>query len=216
MKKLLITIISLSLLISSTAYANEEKENTLADYPDRIYEWYLATQRTLEAPSSRGADWTLFHSGDPAQKAGEVEDVSISRSYSNGITVNVCGEILSKITPNIGYNIGETITFQTGKFSAPLALGEYVRGYYKEQYEVTEFDFRLYEKDLTGHIIRVVEYSHIVNTYRAILPVIRLEYHQKTNTRAFNTADDLASLTKTEYYKADKEGKYYLIKTEYN
>lgn len=149
------------------------KGSSIVTPASSFYYYWKVKSSSFYSTISKGSK-QLFYVGDPATRNGEVDTLSYTVSYSNDVSgqVNVGSQAISIA---VGFTIGKQESFGISKSSAPLNVGEYVKGYYTKKYsrykviqEEWAYDYGL-------------EYS--VGTTatawadKAILPSITLEYY---------------------------------------
>lgn len=220
-KTLLITL-SLLLSFNLSLYSNAittSKDNNM-DIPELSsieynYKWHL-TDQVQSGNSNLGYDWIIGYWGHPATRDGEVDNITFSITYSHEISVSVGYDIMKLLNASLGYSIGESKSYGIERASAGLKAGEYVKASYRNNYMETTTNFVLKQFNATGDFIRNVDYK-TVRTYEAILPQIKLTYHQGSSTTSMRLAsNENNTLLKTEYYEADIAGTYHLTKTVIN
>lgn len=166
-----------------TAYASERVDPRYVGTFTRSY-WkhsYAGSHEVAEG------NWIHVYTGSPAVRAGETDSVSISieltHTYSGSFGVN----IKDKVQLELGYSYGDAVSFTAQKTSSALAKGEYVKAYYKKNYEVTtvkqveSINAYGWEQESPGGAYAPVDRWEYKTSYvfskRAILPLIKLEYY---------------------------------------
>lgn len=115
--------------------------------------------------------WILFYTGTPADKEGVVDTAKIDVPYTNSYTGTIPKSLAKKIQNELGYHFGESPdAWFAAKTSAPLQKGEYIKAFYRKNYEITE----VYLNDASGS-------TKIATAKKALLPQIKLVYSSQQN-----------------------------------
>lgn len=185
---------------------------------------YMGTTRTsswsytYSSPCSQTyGDWSLFYSGAPAERDGEYDTVSISKTYSHSYSGGIGGDIRD-VEASLGFTFGSDVTYNVSKNSSSLKKGESIKAYWIKNYDVSTL--------LSREIIRITGFelgwggqyypvnrtesgqTRTATINKAIMPRIKLEYYDSKGNRR-----GIESLSRVEYYDY-KDGDYRLINTD--
>ena len=171
---------------------------------------YFWKHKNVSKGTQTEGGWNLLYSGAPASADGEIDAISASVSYTHTFSGSFATGIKRTVELELGYSFGHSVRHSISRSSRALKKGEYVKGYYKKTYEVTEID-------QTQYVIRRgwKNSQYFEQTYatgqtktatakKSILPKIKLEYYGGSRARS---AD---KLIREEYYDFI-DGEYVLV-----
>lgn len=146
------------------------------------------------------------------ERKGEYDTVAFSTSYSHTYSGSFAIPALKvQAEGTLGYSYGVSKSFSISKNSASLKKGEYVKCYSKKNYSVSIINQEEVSFDTNRNpIYKPTGNTKTVNSYRAILPKLRLEYYinGKPSRSANGKTDDY--MYKVEIYELNDEGVYEL------
>ncbi len=211
--------------IGSAVALYSQERAILTPQTTHSYSYTYGTSYT-EASS----DWEHIYTGYPAARKGEYDAISCSVSYTHTLSGSLALNIKKEVQVELGYSFGKNMEFSISKTSAPLDVGEYVKAYYAEVYNVTP----VYQKDLqhiTGWELLAGSAGqyHYVDYYKteyetayakkAIFPQIKMEYYNSSQNASYNSYNIhknneiiINDCIKTEIYEYI-DGEYKLVYT---
>ncbi len=205
MKKIIATVLTAAMAMSvgMPAFAESIQPQTDGYYTD----WGVKSVKH-NATQVVGS-YKLCYEGNPAKRAGEYSTVGGSASYTSSIsgTVKVPVKV---IEANVGFEIGVSVTTSASQNSAPLEVGEYVKGYIAPLISYDEvIQHRYYRID--GYS---TEETATCRACKNIAAKIRIDYYKgNLPDNLLNVEDDAPY--KSETYLIDSTGKSTLVNTEY-
>lgn len=153
--------------------------------------------------------YKLCYEGDPAKRAGQYATVGGSVSYTSGISGTIKVPVKT-IEAHVGFEMGVSITTSASENSAPLEVGEYVKGYIAPVISYDEITQHRYYR-IDGY---TTEEKAICRTFSNYAAKIRIDYYKG------NQSDNLLNVKadkpyKSEVYFVDSKGESILVDTEY-
>lgn len=210
--KLFILICLLSIGLSNLNYINAAEIEPM----NGIYWILMDIDKDYKTETQGG--WELFYEGEPATEGGEYDTVMYDVSYSHSVSASFSTvAIKDAVEAELGFEIGVTESFSSGKNSRLLKKGEYVKAYYMKNYDV----HKVTEVQVTGSPNNDPYPSAPTRTkfvYEAINPKIKLTYHMGSTTDSYrlrNTTSQSSDPYMVEYYELIDD-KWILTSVEYN
>lgn len=189
MKQAYKTLISVLLLVFSLLYAGPVPAETVTPnailVPQVEYIWMQDGDIEDKGLVYRGNAWTEFYTGAPATAAGETDTGGFSISYHHELegTLKITR---SSVEAQVGFKIGDEMTFNVSGTTRALNQGEYVMMEYRKTWRC----YKVNQKEVkhtygwtyvNGQAIYIDEYestgaTQIAVTYQALMPQIRITY----------------------------------------
>lgn len=176
--KIIILIGSLSFLPLNNIniYANElsnlnqVNSKIIGDY----YIWRTVGSHKVGTETRGG--WVHFYTGSPATIDGEKDVASCNLIIRRELTGNL-KVTYKQLEGVLGYVAKSDEEFSVSKISAPLKKGQYIKAYYMKNYTKHKVTQRQYLKT-NGQTYATKNYAYVYS-YKPLMPMIRLEYHNK-------------------------------------
>lgn len=181
-----------------------------------VYEkYYFSTQRTYTETSG---NWALSYEGYPATSAGEYDTATFAKEYTHTFSGSLNLNLKKEIQISLGYSFGTSKEFAVSKNSSALKKGEYIKAYWRKNYNVSQILQTTEHRRLTEitnsngqHIQQDVLVSTDKETLyakEAIMPQIKLEYY--INGKLSRSNKEV--ITREEIYEFI-DGNYQLVST---
>ncbi|QIB69941.1 hypothetical protein Ami103574_11685 [Aminipila butyrica] len=131
-----------------------------------------------------------FYIGKPSQRDGEIDSISHSFSYAHEFTGSITAGYKKTVEGMVGYTFGTEKTYQAVKQSAPLKVGEYVKGYATPYYSQSKIVHEQH-KFLNGIDTKVVTASNICYPKQSKGVSLELKYFKKSGTLKYTQVVEL-------------------------
>ncbi|NMB08539.1 MAG: hypothetical protein GX981_09160 [Tissierellia bacterium] len=209
----IVTLIILFIYVfSSLVLASVDDNNIPEKRHSEGYTWKIKSINSVGTETK--GNWKLGYEGEPARRTGESDTFTISTSYSHSFSGSFAIETLKPLAElQLGYTFGKSLDFSVSKTSSSLKKGEYVKGYFMNNYEKSKIiQEELYYNTKNNPIYRPTGKTKIVYAYEAILPKIKLTYHMSPNRSSIdNNYLNQIQIYKEEYYEPNHNGQYELV-----
>lgn len=193
------------MMLTATAMADTQSDMRSTPLPGEVtYTWREASR--VESTTNRGSTYSVFYTGEAAERDGETDTCSITASGNVEVS-GVFNISRSKVLSDIGVTLGASISVEASKTSSPLQVGEYVVASWRmnwKQWKVNQERIKattVYTFDDDGNPTGIQLKEEVVDTavgyvYKPIMPQIRLQYYSKSTK----------GLVRTEFYTYSENG----------
>lgn len=210
------TVISLLLTffmvvsLGSTAFAETIETKTWEDHWfGKLWELHYVRK---DVGDVHEGSWTYLGK-HVAERSGESASFDVSESYSHTYSGTIsCG--IKKAEVALGYSFGTQKSFGKSVHSDKLEKGETVKAYWIPTYSKSEIHQREIEYEMyKGEYLKYepTGKTRVAYGLRAIFPDIRFDYSGPS--KGMNRMLNGEKLIRTEIYKVNDKGEYYLSKT---
>jgi len=211
----LVLILCMVVSLNSTALA--ETKDTKATGEHWFGKLWELTYTEKDVDDVHKGSWTYLGK-HTATRAGEYPGFEVSETYTHTFEGTISCSI-KDVEVELGYSFGDSKTFGKTVYSDTLEKGETVKAYWIPTYSKSyihqrEIEYEMYNGEYLKY--EPTGETKVAEGLRAIFPDIKFDYIPASSSTSMYTTNKMLNEpkpTKTEIYKANDKGEYYLSET---